>query len=131
MATAGAGPSSAIASTSPRNEPEMRKRLARRVRKSLPTTTTASSPTSLAGCHCSGVESSTAATIESARTAVWPITRLSSRCLPRAVYGRAGGGSVASASARSTPPAARISASDQATITAHSATASQTITAPR
>ena len=37
MATAGAGPSSAIASTSPRNEPEIRNRFASSVRKSLPT----------------------------------------------------------------------------------------------
>ena len=52
MATAGAGPSSAIASTSPRNEPEIRKRLASSVMKSLPITSTASRPTSSTGSHC-------------------------------------------------------------------------------
>ena len=55
IATAGAGPSSAIARTRPRNEPEIRARLVSSVRKSLPQASTASRPTSSGGFHCSAV----------------------------------------------------------------------------
>jgi hypothetical protein len=114
----------------PRNEPPMRKRLASSTMKSLPRTRTASSPTIAGGSHCSSVESSAALTITTASRIDWPIT------ITRRRPGRSGGAgrlaarerSSEAARARSAEPAARINASDQATITSHRTTANQTIT---
>ena len=60
MATAGAGPSSAIASTSARNEPEIRWTLCRTARRSLPSASASRTATSSGGSQSAAVDTSAA-----------------------------------------------------------------------
>jgi hypothetical protein len=131
IATAGAGPSTAIASTIPRNDPPIRKRFASSTMKSLPRISTASRPTSAPGRHCSSVESSAAATTTATSSTPCPIATACRRLSLSTGSGRGERACSPRDCASSAAPAARISARDQPTMTTHSATASQTITPSR
>ena len=124
------GRAARMASTMPRNEPPIRKRLASSTMKSLPSTSTNSRPTIAGGSHCSSVESSAALAITTASSTDWPITANAAAARAQRRRGAAGRlrGALGRRRPRSAEPAARISASDQATITSHRTTASQTIT---
>src|SRR5215207_2324145 len=79
MTTAGAGPSSAIASTSARNEPEMRWTLWRTASRSLPMASTSSTAKSSGGSQSALVESIAAIVHAAARTATSPAMSLVDR----------------------------------------------------
>ena len=71
MAAAGAGPSSTMASTMARNEPETRTPRKSTVSTSLITASENRSRTSIAGCQSAASDVSTATTTAAASTAVW------------------------------------------------------------
>ena len=68
IAAAGAGPSSAMASTSARNEPEMRWPWWLTANRSLASASTRMTATRESGSHCSAVETSAARVAATART---------------------------------------------------------------
>ena len=74
---AGAGPSTAIASTIPRNDAPIRKRLALRTMKSLPSTSTRAGRRAPGGCHWSAVDSSDGAEQDDDEQRAWPTTTAS------------------------------------------------------
>ncbi len=75
IATAGAGPSSAIASTMAMNDPETRCVRCCSARKSLPMASASSTRNSSGGCQSSVVESIAATTHEATRTTASPATK--------------------------------------------------------
>ena len=125
---AGAGPSSAIASTRPVNEPPIRKRLASSTRTSEPSTSSASSPTIFQSSHWlwSLSEAATASTTTSANACPNAIARRrpANGTRPVGIRSRAGAGG-------SEPAAALTTESDQTTSPSHTTNAIHTTTASK